>query len=313
MKQVLINSNKSYLFPLPKSYEELLTNIINKINTNNITIYHKSKVLTKNNFNNLNENLNILDISSKLNGGADYPVITNIMFNMILSGFLTTILGTFIFVITIYTITKAVLPEEVRKKINVFDFIGQLNIFPKSKEDRDFKLEILYTSIIYYIFSVIPAIILLYTKKSKCPSYDPPYKTIYIYSLIPIVCIFLLIVSNYSPGNKGDPTILYFVLASIFTYCGYMIMRSSNNSLMEWEHIDTSQNGITQTDFYKIPFFAVIIYIILRTLLIIGNNDFGKMTIPMLFVLMTFSYIGISSFYLDAFLKYVSSPYSICS
>ena len=47
MKQVLVNSNKTYLFPLPETFDELLTNIINKVNTNNITIYHKSKVLTK--------------------------------------------------------------------------------------------------------------------------------------------------------------------------------------------------------------------------------------------------------------------------
>jgi hypothetical protein len=323
MKQVLVNSNKTYLFPLPETFDELLTNIINKVNTNNITIYHKSKVLTKNNFDTLNENLNILDVSLKLNGGAEYPVITNIIFNIILSGILTTILGTFLFTITVYTITKALLTTEERKKTNVYEFIGNLNIFPKSNKDINPALEILYFSIIYYIFSVIPATILLYTKKSKCPSYNPPYKTIYGCTVVPMIFIFLLIIFGYSQGNIGDPTVLYIILAILFGFCGYIIMYSSNNSLMEWEHVDQSsdqsQDKITNiintinTDFYKIPIVALVIYTILRKSLIIGKNDFGKMTIPMLFILITFSYIGISPIYIEAFVKYISSPYSICN
>ena len=52
MKQVLLHSNDSYLFPLPQTYLSLVKEISNKTNLfeNNINIYHKGKFVTENNF-----------------------------------------------------------------------------------------------------------------------------------------------------------------------------------------------------------------------------------------------------------------------
>ena len=310
MKQVLINADKSYLFPLPDNYDELIKNIKNIINTNDITVYNKSKILTKNNFDNLNDNLNILDISLKLNGGSGYPVITNIIFNMILSGFLTILFATFMFIMTCYCISKTHLSKESGNKLNNFEFIMNLNIFPNGKGNSNLKIEYVYPFMVFYVFSIIPSIILLYTKKSKCPSYKPPYIPIYLCLFIPIFIISIISFISDKINSK-DYFSLYIILIVIFFTSGLINIIYSNKSLMTWEHIDISQNEISD-DFYIIPTVAVFIYCILRKLLIIGNNDFGKMTIPMLFMLFTFSYVGISSFYLDSLLKYVSSPYSIC-
>ena len=58
MKQALIHFDKSYLISIPDTFKKLKENIINKIKTPDINIYHKNTLLTDNNFNNLNDDLN---------------------------------------------------------------------------------------------------------------------------------------------------------------------------------------------------------------------------------------------------------------
>ena len=121
MKQVLVHSNKTYLFPLPETYEELVKRIIDKVKSHNITIYHKNKIVKDINF---NEDLIILDVCFTLQGGLEYPVITNIILNMLIVGIVSSSIGTFLIILVTY------ITSSINGKISMISLIEN-NFFKK--------------------------------------------------------------------------------------------------------------------------------------------------------------------------------------
>ena len=288
MKQVLVHSNKTYLFPLPETYEDLVKHITDKVKSHNIIIYHKNKIVKDIDF---NEDLIILDVCFTLKGGLEYPVITTIILNMLIVGIISSSIGTFLIILVTY------ITSSINGKISMIELIEN-NFFKKN-----FNTEVVYASIIYYIFSVIPSLSILYTKNAKCPSFTLSLAS-YLYCLLPFFSIVAIIIYDKAVGiKKADSPILYCILLSSFILIGQLIIYQTIKLL--------SDNSTDVAEIYKIPFVGLFAYIILRALLV-GNN-FGMMSIPMIFILIVFSYIGMVSYYNDAYIKYISSPYSKCS
>lgn len=309
MKQVLLHSNKTYLFPLPQTYSSLVKEIGNKtcLKENNMNILHKGRIVTKTNFQNINENLNILDIHPKLNGGGGFPNFTKMVVTTAIQNILTAITGTIVLIMIIMIATYSLEPPEIRSKGAIYT-LESLRFFPTFK-NVDLKREFLFFGIFYYIFATVPSLSILLLKSQKCPKYKPPFKQMLIYAAIPFPVLLILCFFQKStkPGMTTDPSILYMIAGAVFTFCGYQIMNLANNSLKEWEHEDS------QTDLYKIPNYAAVWYCLLRFLLIWGNNTYnffkGMVMIGVTFIAVN---IGIAPDYIDAYLRYISSPFSRC-
>jgi hypothetical protein len=309
MKQVLLHSNDTYLFPLPRTYSSLIREISNKtsLEQNNINIYHKGQVVTKTNFQNINENLNLIDISPKLNGGGGFPNFTKMVVTTILQNILTASIGTFVLILIIMISTYSLEPPEIRSKGAIYT-LKTLKFFPKFN-NVDLKKEFLFFGIFYYIFSIVPALSILSLKSQKCPTYSPPWSSLLFFAAIPfpILLVLCFIQKSSKPGMSTDPSILYMIVGAVFTFCGYQIMNLANNSLKEWEHEDS------ETDLYKIPSHAAVWYCLLRFLLIWGNNTYnffkGMIMIGVIFFFVT---VAVSPDYVDAYLRYISSPFSRC-
>ena len=309
MKQVLLHSNDSYLFPLPQTYLSLVKEISNKTNLfeNNINIYHKGKFVTENNFQNINENLNILDIRPKLKGGGGFPDFTTMVFSTVFQTILTSTIGTIIIIIIILTATYSLEKPELRTA-GILETIGTIQFVPTTKT-FDWKREVLFLGIFYYIFAVVPAFSILALKSKKCPTFKPPWNKLGLFAAIPFPVLLVVCWAQMStkPGTSSDPSILYIILGIVLCLCGYNIMNVSNETLKEWEHEDAN------TDLYNIPIYAIFWYCALRFLLIWGNNTYGfaKGTFMMIATVL-FVTISVTPDYIDAYLRYISSPFSKC-
>jgi len=306
MKQVLVHSNNTYLFPLPQTYLSLVKEISNKTNLceNNISIYHKGHYITKNNFQDINENLNILDVQPKLNGGGGFPNFTIMFIVAIVQTILTSIVGSTI-LISFSTILKSLIEPD--DKGHLSDAFGTLKLVQPFNQINWLR-EILYASIIFYIFSFAPAIAISVLKNNKCPTYKPPWTQIGIASAAPIPLLLVICGLQTIFGKQSsNPSLIYLITGAVFAISGYFIMSSANNSLQEWEHEES------KTDLYVIPFYATGWYLVLRILLLRGNNEYS-IGGGMVMTLITFLFVAISIFpdFIDAYLRYISSPFSQC-
>jgi len=306
MKQVLVHSNDSHLFPLPQTYLSLVKEISNKTNLceNNISIYHKGHYITKNNFQDINENLNILDVLPKLNGGGGFPNFTAMIIIAVAQTIFTSLYGSFILILSAVVTKYCIEPASTRDLLDTFGTIQLVQPF----ENVNWLREILYAGIVFYIFSFAPAITILALKNNKCPTYKPPWTQIGIASVAPFPLLLLICgIQKLSSGPSLNPSLIYLIVGVTFAISGYFIMASANNSLQNWEHEDS------KTDLYVIPFYATGWYLALRILLLRGNSEYS-IGGGMVMTFITFLFVAISTVpdFVDAYLRYISSPYSQC-
>ena len=128
MSQILVNANETYMFPLPNSYNDLINTISTKtnINTNSISVFHNKKLLTQEVFLNFNkEKINILDVSTKLNGGS-FPVFTQIVWKTITMSIILPLFGFGVLAAAAYLIEKSFKTD---KKESTFDLLSHFLFF----------------------------------------------------------------------------------------------------------------------------------------------------------------------------------------
>jgi hypothetical protein len=305
MKQVLINSTKQYIFPLPLTYISLIDTIKKKenIKLNNINIYHRGKLLTKKNYKYINENLNFLDILPNIKGGS-YPDINNTIGYTTLNVFITSICGS-ILLPTIAGFTN----NSISKK-SLSETIKSITFLPNDKINWWF--ELFYLSIYYYIFSVLPVSLILGLKNSICPYYKPPYISLLLYALIPYPIILLSwfvlpnIINSENINNQTTLTysLILTLIAIIFSISGTAFTYSANKSLND-------QQNETNTDLFYIPFIAIGLYLFLKIPLLFEKGK-HLFTSELFFIFITFFFvaIGISPKFVNALNTNISGPFA---
>lgn len=306
MKQVLINSTKQYVFPLPLTYMSLIKTITNKENLklNSINIYHKGKLLTEKNYKNINENLNILDVLPNIKGGS-YPNLNYTLGYTSLNIIITTICGT-ILLPTIAGFTN----NSISKK-SLSETIEAITFLPSDKINPWF--ELFYLSIYYYIFSVLPVSLILGLKNKLCPYYKPPSLSLLFYALIPYPIVLLTwfvlpgIINSENINNQTTLTysLILTLIAILFSVSGTAFTYSANKSLGD------QQNENMNTDLFYIPFIAIGFYLLLRIPLLLRK---GKHLFPseIFFIAVTFFFvaIGISPKFVNALNTNISGPFA---
>ncbi len=187
MKQVLLQAKDTYLFELPQTYISLIKETCHKlkISEHDFVLYHKGMVVNNKTFRNINDDLNILDVSIKLNGGGDFPNITKLVgIGAVSSGFIVIILLSllsFILVVTTYIVES---PKERKKGLlETFDSINYVPLW-KSLTTNDISREILFLGIVVYIFSTIPVFSILLLRSRECPTFKPPWVKLLLISIV---------------------------------------------------------------------------------------------------------------------------------
>ena len=293
MKQALIHFDKSYLISIPDTFKKLKENIINKIKTPDINIYHKNTLLTDNNFNNLNDDLNddliILDISLRLKGGAEYIRLTSIIYYCIFSFLFILFLGFFLFIQVAFIINKSNEPFS-------FYSLKEFTLLPENIMIN----EIVYGSIIFYVFSFLPISILI-IKKLHCPSFN-----IFSSIILTLVCLFIPFIFLFWINKKGNLQNTAMGLFILFIFFGCILNFISINKLTKLELKDSTDS--VSDDIKNLVFLSIFIYMILKYLL--RNNHIGKKYI---FLLILFTFIGILSYYINIITKHIVSANTLCS
>jgi hypothetical protein len=312
MKQVLLQANDTYLFPLPQTYISLVKETCNKlkISEHHFILYHEGTVVNKDNFKNINDDLNILDVSIKLNGGGDFPNVTKLVgIGAFSSGLIVVVLLSLLSLILVVTTYIVESPKEREKGIlETFDSINYVPIW-KTLTANDVSREILFLGIVVYIFSTIPVFSILLLRSRQCPTFKPPWSKLLLISIAPYVLWIILCISIKSDtGKDADNTPLYLFTGGVFIAVGAIITTISNNSLKEWSHEDTS------IDLYAIPVSATIGYSLMRFFSLFGNTKSsfisGLMYIGLTFIATT---AAAAPFYIDAYMKYTSSLVQGCA
>lgn len=304
---ILRDNNKTHVFDLPKTYNGLLQKVNRIFNNSDFDLFYKNKIISSNNFENINESNNIININFRLKGGRGFPNFINMIINSIVNIIVSLILGIFTLFFSFLMITYSLEQPENRKK-GVIKTFETLKFFPPNWKDTNFFLEFLFFGITFYVFS-LQTLSILYQKSQKCPTFEVNWQYLGILTGIPFPILLILCFFQKSTKNGQiiDPTIIYILTGITFFLCGYLITSQANKTLKEWEH----ENSVT--DLFKMSFYAIGWYILLRTALIIGNNNFGILFGSlMMIILYLFVSIGILPEYIDAYLKYISSPFSKC-
>jgi uncharacterized membrane protein YidH (DUF202 family) len=306
MKQVLINSTKQYMFPLPFTYISLIDNIKKRenIQLNSINIYHKGKLLTEENYKNINENLNFLEILPNLKGGS-YPNINNTLGYTALNIVITTICGTILLLSIAGFTNNSISKKSLLETIKEITFVSSNKINPW--------FELFYLSIYYYIFSVLPVSLILALKNKICPYYKTPSLSLFLYALIPFPVVlltwFLLpaIIKSENINNQNTLTysLILTIIAIIFGVSGTAFTYSANKSLND------QQNEKMNNDLFYIPFIAVVFYLFLRCPLLIKTGNISFIS-DIFFILVTFFLvsIGISPNFVNALNTNISGPFA---
>jgi hypothetical protein len=289
MKQALIRFNKSYLISIPDTFKKLKENIINKIKTPDINIYHKNTLLTNNNFNNLNDDLIILDISLRLKGGVEYIRLTSIVYYCIFSFLFILCLGFFLFIQVAFIINKS------NEQFSFYS-LKEFTILPENIMIN----EIVYGSIIFYVFSFLPISILI-IKKLHCPSFN-----IFSSIILTLVCLFIPFIFLFWINKKGNLQNTAMGLLILFIVFGCILNFISINKLTKLELKDSTDS--VSDDIKNLVFLSIFIYMILKYLL--RNNHIGKKYI---FLLILFTFIGILSYYINIITKHIVGINTLCS
>ena len=306
MKQVLINSTKQYIFPLPLTYKLLINTIYEKENLklNSINIYHKGKILTKKKYKNINENLIFLDILPNIKGGS-YPNINNTIWYTALNIFITSISGS-ILLPTISGFTN----NSISKK-SLSETITSITFLHSDKINWWF--EIFYLSIYYYIFSVLPVSLIISLKNNICPYYKYPYLLLLLYALIPYPIILLIwfilpnIINSENINNQNTTTysLILTLISILFGISGTAFTYYANKSLID------KQNEKINTDLFYIPFIAIGFYLFLKFPLLFGKGK-HLFTSELFFIFITFFFvaIGISPKFVNSLNTNISGPFA---
>ena len=302
MKYVLLNSNKSSMIELPETYEQLLIKINSsvidkKLIDTNLIITHKGKIFKKEHFENLNEDINILDISYTLNGGAEYPNIWENIFIMVGICFFIIIIAMVLLIGTSYVIYNF----EISNNIQFYDYI--MTIYNLFDEKNYWIKEFVNYSIVFFVFSSISYCSLLILKQNKCPSFTLPISIIYLFAIPFIVLPSLLFFIN-----KISFKFLIYFLIILFSSVGFIIYGISTNLLSKWFHVDNKESTI---DLYGFPILAIVIYFVLK--LLVHSKQFDGSSIFLLFRLLLCICLIMWVPYINILFTYISSPYSICS
>lgn len=299
MKQVLLRANNTYLFELPKTYELFINTISDKLKSDStyFTVYQKSKKIHKNNFTSLNEDLNILDISMRLQGGGDFPSVSKLLFSVIGLNFL---------VIVIKLILLYFILHFVNYTANPIDFSNlQVQTLKNSSMNDILFKEILMIGIIIFVFSITHVLSIVYLKSTQCPTFKPSfnmYKFLFIISISLIVSI-IIYNKKYPPD---DNNIIYLLIGIVFIGCGLFITYRLNNELKKFEN--NENNDTDENDLYKIVIWGAIGYSIIRIISLIQNKD-NKIIILFAFIS---AVISATPSFIDSYMKYTSGLSTSC-
>lgn len=322
MKQVLIRANTDYLFPLPQTYNILIKEINNKLKfpIKNINIRHKGQYINKNNFKNINDELNILDINVNLKGGAGFPNANHLIVLSNVQLFLPPAILTLLLWASLYLIRYSLVYTKPGEKhnnnnqyINLLKNIKNIVVIPKPN-NYNFLKELFIISLVFYIFSVIPSLIISISKSHICPAYKINFPLLVVVTVAPLFLLFGVCGYYKQMGsNMEDPSGIYISAGIIFVLCGGYILQNINNSLKEWEPNDLEKDWYKEIGLSIIPISAIFLYIIFRILFIYSGYNFGNTSglITMGFVFLSISYFVLSDF-IRIYINSVSSPDSNC-
>ena len=316
MKQVLIKANTDYLFPLPQTYNLLVKEIFNKLKVpiKNINIQHKGQCINENNFKNINDKLNILDININLNGGAGFPNSNHLVALSNVQLFLTPAILTLLLWVSLYlTKYSLVYTKENSDKNNNNQNIKNLVVIA-NPNNYNFLKELFIISLVFYIFTVIPSLIISISKSHNCPAYKINLPLLVLVTVAPIFLLFCVCTFYKEMGsNIENPSGIYISAGILFVLCGTYILHHINSSLKEWEPNDLEKDWYQKIGLSIIPISASFVYIIFRILLIYSGYNFGNTfgLITMGLVFLCVSYFVLSDF-IRIYVDSVSSPDSNC-
>lgn len=302
MKQVLINSKDNYIFELPKTYDLFIKEVCNKLKVKkeNINLYYNLTSINKNNFKEINKELNIIDFSFKLKGGSGFPSIMKLLAVIVT----LTLLLTFILFFTVISILS-VINYTVGKKtfLQIFE---EINYVPSwnSFSINNHPIEFLFISIIIYIFSTIPLGTILYIKERECPTFNINWIYLAIIFLLPfILSLVLCILVKKEKGYNPYLSSIYWISGLLFILSGVVITKILKNKIEKWENNEDKDT----VNLHSIPFVATLSYILLRITSIWGNKNSGF--IKELFILFS-TFLGTTiaslSSYTNIYMKYTS-------